>query len=422
MRLVAADQSELGLEHVIKASPAGPAPTTVTVTGEVAPERELVIPYRDQQLRGDTLLGELDDWVGRGIIEPSCARGDPGRRHPSRVAGPARPDGGGARRRGRGRATVGPAQLGRQRDRRRPAQRPALVARPGDGPAQRGHAEGPGHRVARGYRVTPASRPGPGPERGPRPGRRHPDGRRLAGHRRRPAGLGQLRLRRRRRQRPRGQRGRRPHRPPAGRPPRRRPGFPGHPDRRLCVPPEAVAESCRRFAARPMAAKLARATTGGRLFKQAYVQGAATAGEARAGGRGINDSFIAQQGPNYALAKRLQRWRATPPATTAPRSRSTWPRRPRPDRSPRTAPWPPPTRAPPLRSGSLRPRHDPRPDGRAPGPRPLRRDSPARAHPWQDEAHAAAHGGLWRIPYAPRSALPVAAMLGYPASPLPAAH
>src|SRR5580693_696184 len=73
MRLVAADHSELGLEHVIKASPAGPAPTTVTVTGETAPERELVIPYRDQQLRGDPLLRQLDDWIGRGIIEPSCA-------------------------------------------------------------------------------------------------------------------------------------------------------------------------------------------------------------------------------------------------------------------------------------------------------------------------------------------------------------
>ena len=43
-------------------------------------------------------------------------------------------------------------------------------------------------------------------------------------------------------------------------------------------------------------------------------------------------------------------------------------------------------------------------------------DTPAWAHPWQDEAEAAAHGGLWRTPYAPRSALPVAAMLGYPAS------
>ena len=38
---------------------------------------------------------------------------------------------------------------------------------------------------------------------------------------------------------------------------------------------------------------------------------------------------------------------------------------------------------------------------------------PAHAHPWQDEAHAAAHGGLWRIAYAPRSALGLAAALGY---------
>ena len=36
--------------------------------------------------------------------------------------------------------------------------------------------------------------------------------------------------------------------------------------------------------------------------------------------------------------------------------------------------------------------------------------------PWQDEAHAAAHGGLWRIAYAPRSALTIAAALGYRAA------
>jgi hypothetical protein len=41
---------------------------------------------------------------------------------------------------------------------------------------------------------------------------------------------------------------------------------------------------------------------------------------------------------------------------------------------------------------------------------------PAYAHPWQDEAHAAAHGGLWRIAYAPRSALELAAALGYAAA------
>jgi hypothetical protein len=38
---------------------------------------------------------------------------------------------------------------------------------------------------------------------------------------------------------------------------------------------------------------------------------------------------------------------------------------------------------------------------------------PGLAHPWQDEADEAAHGGLWRIAYAPRSALGLAALLGY---------
>ena len=41
---------------------------------------------------------------------------------------------------------------------------------------------------------------------------------------------------------------------------------------------------------------------------------------------------------------------------------------------------------------------------------------PAAEHPWQDEAHAAAHGGLWRTGYAPRSALSLAALLGYAAA------
>src|SRR5205814_3626430 len=41
---------------------------------------------------------------------------------------------------------------------------------------------------------------------------------------------------------------------------------------------------------------------------------------------------------------------------------------------------------------------------------------PAGEHPWQDEACAAAHGGLWRMAYAPRSALALAALLGYRAA------
>jgi len=43
----------------------------------------------------------------------------------------------------------------------------------------------------------------------------------------------------------------------------------------------------------------------------------------------------------------------------------------------------------------------------------LHSGGPAHEHPWQDEAFAAVHGGLWRAPYAPRSALGLAALLGY---------
>jgi hypothetical protein len=46
----------------------------------------------------------------------------------------------------------------------------------------------------------------------------------------------------------------------------------------------------------------------------------------------------------------------------------------------------------------------------------LHAGQPAAGHPWQDEAHAAAHGGLWRMAYAPRSALSLAALLGYAAA------
>ena len=46
----------------------------------------------------------------------------------------------------------------------------------------------------------------------------------------------------------------------------------------------------------------------------------------------------------------------------------------------------------------------------------LHTGGPAHAHPWEDEAYAAAHGGQWRIPYAPRSALMIAALMGYRAA------
>lgn len=37
---------------------------------------------------------------------------------------------------------------------------------------------------------------------------------------------------------------------------------------------------------------------------------------------------------------------------------------------------------------------------------------PALRAPWQEEADAAVHGGLWRGPYDPRSALGLAVVLG----------
>ena len=45
-----------------------------------------------------------------------------------------------------------------------------------------------------------------------------------------------------------------------------------------------------------------RTVSGGRLLRRNYAPGTDP---------GLNDSLVPQQGPNYALAKRLQRWRAT---------------------------------------------------------------------------------------------------------------
>jgi hypothetical protein len=176
----------------------------------------------------------------------------------------------------------------------------------------------------------------------------------------------------------------------------------------FAVPAEAVAHSARAYDTRPRAAKLVgrplRTLSAGRLLRRAYVPGADP---------GINDSLVAQQGPNYALAKRLQRWRATvaraegatvsmnvaPPT----RTRSVVKNR------ALAAAYAgahrfgvevfEPATANVLMAALLV--HDLNTGG---GPR--------HEHPWQDEAYAAAHGGLWRTPYAPRSALGLAALLG----------
>lgn len=180
----------------------------------------------------------------------------------------------------------------------------------------------------------------------------------------------------------------------------------------FAVPADAVEQSVRAYAARSRPAKLLgrplRTVSGGRLLQRAYVPGTVP---------GIADSLVAQQGPNYALAKRLQRWRAT----TAREAGTTV--------SMNVAP---PTRTrsvvknralaaayagahrfgveifEPATSNVLMAAllvHDLHTGG-----------GPAHEHPWQDEAHEAAHGGLWRAAYQPRSALGLAALLGYGAA------
>jgi hypothetical protein len=180
----------------------------------------------------------------------------------------------------------------------------------------------------------------------------------------------------------------------------------------FAVPGDAVAQSVRAYETRTAIAKIAgrplRTLSGGRLLRRAYVPGTDP---------GVNDSLVAQQGPNYALAKRLQRWRAsvaraggaTVSLNVAPptRTRSVLKNRALAaayagaHRFGVEAFEPETTRV--LMAALLV--HDLNTGG-----------GPAHAHPWQDEAYAAAHGGLWRIAYAPRSALGLAALLGYGAT------
>ncbi len=176
----------------------------------------------------------------------------------------------------------------------------------------------------------------------------------------------------------------------------------------FAVPADAVAQSVRAYGTRPLLAKLAtpplRMASGGRLLRRAYPPGADP---------GINDSLVAQQGPNYALAKRLQRWRATvarqagttvslnvaPPTRTRSvlKNRALAAAYAGAHRFGAEVFEPATTRV--LMAALLV--HD------------LHNAGPPHPHPWQDEADAAAHGGLWRIAYTPRSALVLAALLGY---------
>jgi hypothetical protein len=177
----------------------------------------------------------------------------------------------------------------------------------------------------------------------------------------------------------------------------------------FAVPPEAVAHALRAYENRSRLARLLgrplRTLSAGRLLRRPYVPGVEP---------GINDALVRQQGPNYALAKRLQRWRATvardagatvsmnvaPPTRTRSVVKN---------RALAAAyagahrfaveVFEPATSSTLMAALLVADLHT--------------GGGPTHEQPWQDEAHAAVHGGLWRTPYQPRSALGLAAVLGY---------
>jgi hypothetical protein len=180
------------------------------------------------------------------------------------------------------------------------------------------------------------------------------------------------------------------------------------------VPAEVMRAAHARYVQRPLAARLWQQPlhwlSGGKLFARNIAPAA--------GGFGIADVLIVQQGPNYALAKRLQQWRAlaaradghrvstrvAPPSLTgsvlsnrmmgaAYRSAAMF----------GVEAFEPGT-ASSLMAALLV--HDLR------NPRSVANPATPLAQPLLLLADSAHHGGLWRAAFAARSALPVAALIG----------
>ncbi len=200
-------------------------------------------------------------------------------------------------------------------------------------------------------------------------------------------------------------------------------GFLATPTDSFVVPADAVAQATRNYGERSLGRLVRtplRVGSGGRLLRRQYAPGEQLA---------ISDSIVEQQGPNYLLAKRVHRWRASVAAddghvvsmNVAPPTRT---RSVTKNRALAAAyagahffgievfePATSNTLMAALLVDDLRRGEatrggvgagdatDPR------GPRDL-------LLPWQAEARAAAHGGLWRVAYDPRSALGIAALLG----------
>ena len=410
MRVVGRDGEETALDAPVSA-PARCALSAVTVAGTGAAERELSVPYRGERLRGSALLRRLDGWVTEGVIEPSCA--DAVRAvaaNPGWLALPGRTVvalGAGAEmgplpvllswgarvigvdlprpviwervletaRRSGGTLLVPVTQ-----------DKPGVVHQDGEDLAQRTGFDLAGNVSAVADWLAAVDGPlvlG---------NYVYADG---AANVRVASAVDALTVRLQAERRDVAL------------------GFLATPTDVFAVPADAVSQSACAYAARSAATKfgsrLLRTLSGGRLLCCAYPPGADP---------GICDALIPQQGPNYALAKRLQRWRATvardsgatvslnvaPPTRTrsVTKNRALAAAYAGAHRFGVEVFEPATTKT--LMAALLV--HDLHTGG----------GGPAQAHPWQDEARAAAHGGLWRSAYAPRSALGLAALLGYTAA------
>lgn len=183
------------------------------------------------------------------------------------------------------------------------------------------------------------------------------------------------------------------------------------------APAEAVAASQERMAARGAVPGIARRLSRGRGFRAQYETTITTPGGAD---YGLADCQVLQQGPNYALAKRLARWRlrvarADGTAVSANVAPATSTRSVTSNRLLAAAyggahrfgveVFAPPTSTALMAALLVRDLRDPAAVGHP---------DVVLDHPLALFADTAAHGGLWRMPWAPRSVLPLAAAAGLP--------
>jgi hypothetical protein len=187
----------------------------------------------------------------------------------------------------------------------------------------------------------------------------------------------------------------------------------------FAVPPEVVADARARGATtgavwRAVGGPM-RFGTAGRAFVPHY---RSTVRDSSGRELGVADTLIAQQGPNYALAKRLQRWRAITArydgvwssAHIAPPSRTRSVTKNRILGAAYTGSsrlgveaFEPPTSSALMAAVLVRDLCD-----------PTAAAHPATVLPGGEDLFmdAAAHGGVWRLPWEPRSVLPIAVLLG----------